>query len=353
MSSNVRHINTKKAFNTTITSEDGHFGYLDNGSDTFAIGGDAWVIQSTTGREVCVTGCYREDTLRTNVKIGTGLTAINLPDGVTIIGRANEATILGEKANSLFAESQMEANGVILRKTIDGKRYLQVDGYVIPVTTREAMLTIPIHKPSEEELRTCPVVDLTENRPWNPETYSESQVSSEEYSAMMSEVDTTTRRRHVNMDGSGKVMKKRAASITEKAGDDNYRVELETYKQRVRVLENRALGVQLLKRANDDEKGVERHLSQWNFESVADHQWSPEADRKGKIDVLVKWVGYEKPTWEPMEVIQQDDPVTLAKYADEHGLLDQLLWQWARRYVKKSNLSQQGEEVARRWKSSY
>ena len=43
--------------------------------------------------------------------------------------------------------------------------------------------------------------------------------------------------------------------------------------------------------------------------------------KKKKIDVLIKWDGYEEPTWEPVEVIKKDDSITLAKYTDEKALL--------------------------------
>ena len=48
----------------------------------------------------------------------------------------------------------------------------------------------------------------------------------------------------------------------------------------------------------------------------------------------VKWAGYDDPTWEPMEVIKKDDPITLAKYAKEQNLLDYSIWKWARSYSK-------------------
>ena len=35
-----------------------------------------------------------------------------------------------------------------------------------------------------------------------------------------------------------------------------------------------------------------------------------------------------------MEVIKKDDPITLAKYADEKGLTDQVKWKWAKSYTK-------------------
>ena len=90
-----------------------------------------------------VTG-YDGDTTRDNIPIGTGLTAVDLPDDTTIILRANEATILGDKANTLFSEIQMEHNGVQVKKTENGLRYLEVQGQVIPIILKNAMLTIPI-----------------------------------------------------------------------------------------------------------------------------------------------------------------------------------------------------------------
>ena len=92
---------------------------------------------------------YDGDATRENIPIGTGLTAIDLPDDTTIIIRANEATVLGEKANILFSESQMEGNGLYVRKTENGLRYLEVQGYVIPIKMKNAMYTIPIRKPTE------------------------------------------------------------------------------------------------------------------------------------------------------------------------------------------------------------
>lgn len=58
----------------------------------------------------------------------------------------------------------------------------------------------------------------------------------------------------------------------------------------------------------------------WKFESILGHRMSKETSRKGCFDVLIKWVGYAEPTWEPMEVIKEDDPVSLAAYAEKCSL---------------------------------
>ena len=78
-----------------------------------------------------------------------------------------------------------------------------------------------------------------------------------------------------------------------------------------------------------DEEGVEM----WNFEAILKHRWSPKPGRKGKVDVLIKWKGYEEPTWEPMEAIKKDDPVTLEIHAQTNGQLNKSIWTWANAIV--------------------
>jgi hypothetical protein len=39
-----------------------------------------------------------------------------------------------------------------------------------------------------------------------------------------------------------------------------------------------------------------------------------------------------------MEMIKKDDPITLAKYARDKGLLNQNQWMWAKRYTKNDKV---------------
>jgi hypothetical protein len=103
----------------------------------------------------------------------------------------------------------------------------------------------------------------------------------------------------------------RRGTVRTQVGDSTYRVEFEDGKQQTYEYE------ELIAIVNrDDEEDVER----WTFDKILKHRDSPTKGRKG-IDVLVTWVGYEVPTWEPMEAIKKDDPVNLAKYAEEHEFL--------------------------------
>ena len=79
-------------------------------------------------------------------------------------------------------------------------------------------------------------------------------------------------------------------------------------------------------------KQVENELDDpenaYTFKAISDH-----CKKNAKYDVLVEWEYGEK-TWEPIAVMRQDDPVTLAKYGQENNLLDEPGWKRLRRYVK-------------------
>ena len=112
-------------------------------------------------------------------------------------------------------------------------------------------------------------------------------------------------------------------TIKDRVDDDNFRVQLEN--GRNRVLTYNELLQELLR---PEEDGFER----WEFEDILDHRWSP--DKKGHIDLLIKWKGEYDDTWEPMNVIKKDDPTNVAEYAQKRDLLENNAWRWARRYVK-------------------
>jgi hypothetical protein len=135
-------------------------------------------------------------------------------------------------------------------------------------------------------------------------------------------IDLLVRDRYTTRNGNERI---RRGTVRTQVGDSTYRVEFEDGKQQ--TYENEEL-IAIVNR--DDEEDVEC----WTFDKILKHRDSPTKGRKG-IEILVTWVGYEVPTWEPMEGIKKDDPVTLAKYAEEHDLLEKTAWKWAARYVKR------------------
>jgi hypothetical protein len=58
-------------------------------------------------------------------------------------------------------------------------------------------------------------------------------------------------------------------------------------------------------------------------------------DYKGySFNVLVKWEDGSE-TYEPLDIIMKDDPITVAQYVEDHGLLDTTGWKKLKRFVKQ------------------
>ena len=59
------------------------------------------------------------------------------------------------------------------------------------------------------------------------------------------------------------------------------------------------------------------------------------------MEILIKWKELDEPSWEPMEIIKDDDPVTLAEYARDNGIQDKAIWKWSKRYLTFTKTSRQ------------
>ena len=79
----------------------------------------------------------------------------------------------------------------------------------------------------------------------------------------------------------------------------------------------------------------------WTFRKILDHKGpihTGDPDYKGSPNnVLIQWESNSEAgetTWEPLEIIAQDDPVTLAIYARDNDLLDVPRWKRFKRIAK-------------------
>ena len=78
---------------------------------------------------------------------------------------------------------------------------------------------------------------------------------------------------------------------------------------------------QVIDKLNENQEGKD---DIWMFESIIGHR------RKGRrIEVKVKW-SEGSTTWEPLSVMRESDPLTLARYAEENNLLETRGWKWAK-----------------------
>ena len=66
---------------------------------------------------------------------------------------------------------------------------MEVDGTVIPFYVKDAMVAINIRKPSDVELRTCQIIDITSDLPWHPEEHETKGLDEIQYNNMVHEIE--------------------------------------------------------------------------------------------------------------------------------------------------------------------
>ena len=97
----------------------------------------------------------------------------------------------------------------------------------------------------------------------------------------------------------------------------------------------------LIERQHEAEAAGETQM--FKFKAIKDHQGpliAGDARYKGsKFNVLVEWEDGAE-TWEPLELIAKDDPITAARYAEEKGLLDTPGWKRLKRIASRKKMFQ-------------
>jgi hypothetical protein len=168
------------------------YAFVDTACDTCGLGRSAWVLDTMTERKVQVAGYDHQDTAKDNVPIGSGITAIDLPDGETILLTVNEATILGNAAHLLLSVIQLRENGIEVDdkpRRHGGTSCMMVEDYVIPFVLIEGMVSLKIRKPTSHELDTCELVELTGEMPWHPEHINDKELSQTDYGELIDNAD--------------------------------------------------------------------------------------------------------------------------------------------------------------------
>ena len=91
--------------------------------------------------------------------------------------------------------------------------------------------------------------------------------------------------------------------------------------------------------AKNEEQDADQAIV-WKFKRIAGHQGPLKKGDPGydgsKFNVLVEWETGES-TYEPLDVIAADDPITCAIYAKEKGLLDEPSWRRFKSIAKRES----------------
>ena len=94
----------------------------------------------------------------------------------------------------------------------------------------------------------------------------------------------------------------------------------------------------------------------WTYKEILNHQGpltKTDSQWKGSIyNILLKWEDGSE-TWEPLNIILKDDPVTCANYALKNDLLHTHGWTTLRKYAKnKKKLARMNKQIARAHKNA-
>jgi hypothetical protein len=87
-------------------------------------------------------------------------------------------------------------------------------------------------------------------------------------------------------------------------------------------------------KANQDEDNIAK---KWQYDNILGHK----TGKNGKIYLKIKWKGYEKPTWEPIKTIWEDDPDSVIEYARKMNLLRNPKWKMLEKITQARTAIQQ------------
>jgi hypothetical protein len=99
-------------------------------------------VDYLTNPKVDITGVTTDSPIQ-DISIGGGTTAVDLPNGETVLIRVNEASILGANAVSLLSVTQMRDYNVLVddkARRHGGNPRIMQDGVIIPLSQKSGLL---------------------------------------------------------------------------------------------------------------------------------------------------------------------------------------------------------------------
>jgi len=143
---------------------------VDGGADTCLLGNEFYISDIYSDRFIDVIG-YHDEMITKNIPVGTGITTCELPDGSTVLLRCHEGVAMG-RGQSLFSTNQIRHNGHSVHDVpvhYGGKQVLVTqDGQQVPMAYHLGICCFKIRYPTQLELDSLPIIDLTSEEMWNP-----------------------------------------------------------------------------------------------------------------------------------------------------------------------------------------
>jgi hypothetical protein len=161
---------------------------LDSGEDTCVLG-QGWEVLSVHNTRSSNVGCFDHETgVKRNLPIVNTITAVDLPDGISVLLIVHEAIYNDTTNHSLLSEFQLRNFGVKIDSichTHGGtkKKMIQDTGssLVINLELAGCMIHFKHRLPTTEEVNSIKQYCLTQDdTPWNPSSFSD-QVADKSY----------------------------------------------------------------------------------------------------------------------------------------------------------------------------
>ena len=164
----IRHLNPIMC-NSSI-QEVKSLALIDSGADTCMLSEDDFYIEAQYDhRRVTIEGFSGITSAVRNLRIGKGITAVDI-DNKTILLRVNEGVITPFKTIILTNQVRNFGHKVddVPQKYHGTQSIKLTDDHTLNLVYNQALIWLPIRKPSRRELNTLEVIDLTDPSPWNP-----------------------------------------------------------------------------------------------------------------------------------------------------------------------------------------
>ena len=147
---------------------------VDCGSYT-GLKGDAYIFMEHTHRRANVVG-FDQDLTKTNLPIGSCVTAALDSNGDTVIFLENEQIDHSSQSNFMISPNQLRAFGVDIDDCPScfevggrtGRQSMKVGEHEIPFQYVEGIILLKTRAPTIKELNDCPILILTSDATWNP-----------------------------------------------------------------------------------------------------------------------------------------------------------------------------------------
>jgi Reverse transcriptase (RNA-dependent DNA polymerase) len=163
------------------------FVICDNGAQCSILGGlgGVWrVTEMDTLRTINVIGAVPSSMRKKGLRVVSAVTKVKTTEGKTILLRVNEAAFNPESRVTLLSEYQVREFGCVIdsvsksHKTAHkGNQYgsqsfMPTEDVTIQLHSKAALMTFPISMPTEMDLLSMDIIDITSDDPWVPHTYN-------------------------------------------------------------------------------------------------------------------------------------------------------------------------------------